>query len=120
MLKSWESDGNQVLLEGLVTELVEALRRNEWVARGHDPEPSCPECTRWQSRGHIKMCSIGRAIARATPEAVRQADAAPEMYEALVRIRAGVDIKLPWDETMYRNDIWHLAETALAKAEGKP
>lgn len=82
--------------ERLVTELVEALCKMVGTCRCDGTGAYMVDCTLCGDSTHDHecddraveckrpACAVARnALARATPEAVRQADAAPELYEAL-------------------------------------
>ncbi len=98
--------------QGLVTQLVEALRQCLKSVQASE-----------ELGGYISVAgdNARAALALAKPEAVRKADAAPEMYEALngllKKLREfGFDGPgAPW----YRRDVADKAHAAIAKAEGR-
>lgn len=110
---------------GLVTELVECLNAflNAWKKFGFD-QPSLPGCEPTIAE------KAREVLARATPDAVRMADAAPAMYEALKPWRDDPVMCAPnrilgRSAPQPRCDCWACERTtasceAPAKADGKP
>jgi hypothetical protein len=145
-----------VSAQGLVTELVEALRGQVLACRCRGTGVYLTDCTLCgdstedhECNDREKACerpacvAARNALDRATPEAVRMADAAPEMYEALGKAtdklgRCSNDVLNPcWADRP--NDVpgkhwgggeacafctaaavFEQTERAIAKAEGKP
>lgn len=96
---------------GLVTELVEALN-----VLLPSPMGRCSVCDRTMGR-HADWCKVPAIrdllTKRATPEAVRKADAAPEMYEVLE------DWLLDHDNGLGPS-VDRLRDLLATKVEGKP
>lgn len=102
--------------KGLVTELVEALRRAEAELILFRREGA------YCAADFYALGAVQDALTRATPEAVRKADAAPEMYQALLPLAfdsAGRPVSA-LSECCWQCDRTRDAIAAIAKAEGKP
>lgn len=79
-----EQDRRERSAPGLVTELVDALREaGDDLGDMYGADGETCDCGRFEDTGSCWHVKARKALARATPEAVRKADAAPDLAVAL-------------------------------------